>query len=145
MWGFLKRLFGVSSDIMDTASRPVQTSQEKYWPRISKATTLKEYRLGEYRGVLLSEIESLQRVHFQYIFGVYNSAGEMCYCVASEKEDAAFILANNLGTPSFFLGIFPGDGHLNLGTSLDWGDADKFVSKALEIIEKQFGVKAIPV
>ena len=45
---------------------------------------------------------------------------------------------------SHFLGLFPGEGHVNLGAADEWADMDKFAAKALEIIAEQFSLPKPP-
>jgi hypothetical protein len=37
---------------------------------------------------------------------------------------------------SHFLGVFPGEGHVNLGAADDWADIDKFEARALEVVRE---------
>jgi hypothetical protein len=66
--------------------------------------------------------------------------GRPCLAVAAE--------VNRMATPgsgrSHFLGLFPGEGHVNLGAADDWAEMDRFAAKALEIVAEQFSLSKPP-
>jgi len=131
MLGFLKRLFG-------GGPRPAHPSQGgglrmKYAPRVVSAEPVARYEVAGRKAVLLGNIVSAGMVQYLYILVVYEQDGEPCLFVASEvnQDREAF------GGGSHFLGVFPGDGHLNLGDSDEWADRERFVERALAIARER--------
>jgi len=45
---------------------------------------------------------------------------------------------------SHFLGLFPGEGHVNMGAADEWAELDSFAAKALEVIAGQFSLSKPP-
>jgi hypothetical protein len=131
MFGFLKRLLGAN-----TASAPIRQGGEscmKYAPRIASAEPVARYQVAGRQAVLLDNIISAGMVQYQYILVVYERDGEPCFFVASEinAEKEAF------GGGSHFLGVFPGDGHENLGDSDEWADRERFAARAFAIAQER--------
>jgi hypothetical protein len=91
------------------------------------------YEVAGRQAVLLGNIVSAGMVKYLYILVVYERDGEPCLFVASEvnEEREAF------GGGSHFLGVFPGDGHLNLGDSDEWANRERFVERALGIARER--------
>ncbi|HXE52717.1 MAG TPA: hypothetical protein VN541_06860, partial [Tepidisphaeraceae bacterium] len=54
--------------------------------------------------------------------------------VASEVNGTA----KEFGGGSHFLGVFEEKGHINMGSSDDWGDPRKFFPKAMQIAKDRF-------
>ena len=87
-----------------------------------------------------------EEIEYLYLMPVFRVADqELCLCVASEKNRLHGKSFAGDGTmdvgESHFLGVFPGDGHLNLGSSNDWADLDRFTAKALEVARQHLGVE----
>jgi hypothetical protein len=95
--------------------------------------------LGKNHTVLLFDnIKSAGMVQYAFLLAVYDNAkGQPVYFVASEVNEMAAS-----GGGSHFLGVFNGSGHLNLGSSDDWGDPRKFFPEALRLAARQFGVES---
>ena len=74
-----------------------------------------------------------------YAIREHQKAGEVCFAVAAEKDS----FPDPQEAPAFFLGVFHGDRHDNLGLSVDWGDLDKFTHSALEIVGKELHVEIV--
>lgn len=108
-----------------------------YYPLIQSANQVAAGPLGEkHTAVFFDTIISVGNMQYTFILAVYdNATNKPCYFVASEVN----ALAAKFGGGSHFLGVFPGDGHMNLGDSNDWADAKKFLPKALELAARQFG------
>jgi hypothetical protein len=110
-----------------------------YSPVIESARTIGKMPLGDKHAVvLLDQIVPTGMIRYTYILVVFEKAtAQPCYFVASE--------VNAMSQPgdgaSHFLGVFEGNGHLNMGASDDWGDARKFFPKALSLAADHFGVK----
>ena len=109
-----------------------------YFPMIARANPVKRYSSGEYRAVLLDRVRSAQTIQYNFLLIVHRGDDETpCLAVASEYSD--FSPASEP-----FLGVFPGDGHLNMGTSSDWADLGKFEARALEIARDRLGFDPDP-
>ena len=102
----------------------------KHWPLIADARPLRRYQLGDYRALLLGDIQAGGRVQYLYVLEVYDPTRQRCFAVAAEKNS----FPDPDEPPSYFLGVFNGDWHDNLGRSEEWGDLDKFTDRALEIV-----------
>lgn len=103
-----------------------------YAPVIGDATPVKRIPLatGKHTAVLLDNIESKGSVEYRFILAVFDDeTREPCLFVASEVN----AMAEKLQGSSHFLGLFPGDGHANLGSSDDWADIGKFEEAAVEL------------
>ena len=117
-----------------------------YLPMITNARPVSRYLIGPYLAVVLTDCESDGMIEYQHVVIVYHIDPEAeqdespmpVMAVAAERSTA--LQDEN----SFFLGVFPGDGHLNMGSSTDWGDLGKFTNKALEIIGDHLKVSEAP-
>jgi hypothetical protein len=105
----------------------------KYTPRIASAQPAARYEVAGRQAVLLGTIVSAGMVQYLYVLVVYERDGEPCLFVAAEvnQDREAF------GGGSHFLGVFSGDGHVNLGDSDEWADREQFVQRALEIARER--------
>lgn len=110
-----------------------------YLPQIRGGRPLMARKLGEYRLLLLGDLESPGTVQYLYVLAAFRGEEQVpCLCVASEKN-----MLHGKGLPgsgSHFLGVFPGRGHLNLGASDDWADLRKFAGRALEVCREHLGL-----
>ncbi|MGF1581556.1 MAG: hypothetical protein ACFCD0_19690 [Gemmataceae bacterium] len=129
MFDFFKRLFGESHT--STAVAPPVPSKPKmnYAPVISAAQTKRTYDIDGHEAVLLGDIAAPGMVQYEYIMVIYDLEKQPCLFVGSEINEEQV----TCGGGSHFLGIFPGDGHLNLGSSNEWGDMERFAEKAVEL------------
>jgi hypothetical protein len=108
-----------------------------YAPEFDDATPIAKYALatGRHTAVLLADIKSTGPVEYAFILTVFDDATQQpCLFVASEVN----ALAATLGGGSHYLGLFPGDGHMNFGASNDWADIHLFAREALRIATRQF-------
>lgn len=128
MFSFLKRLFGIRSD-PELPGEP----RVKYAPQIASANAVARYRVCGRAAVLLGNIVSAGMVQYLYILVVYERDGDPCLFVASEVNSER----EALGGGSHFLGVFPGEEHLNLGDSDEWADQERFIARALEIAQER--------
>ena len=107
-----------------------------YLPMITNARVVSRYKLGPYLAVILTDCKSDGLIAYQYVVMVYffdpeagrDTRPRPVMAVAAEKNQ--MLEDQN----ACFMGVVPGDGHLNLGHSSDWVDLRKFTAKALEII-----------
>jgi len=80
-------------------------------------------------------------MHVMYVYeGGDFLTGRPCLAVASEVNRMATAGSGR----SHFLGLFPGDGHVNLGAADEWADMDSFAAKALEVVAGQFSLSKPP-
>ena len=86
----------------------------------------------------MTQIVAAGAIQYQYMVVVYDNDNEPCLFVASEVNS----MAKAFGGGSHFLGVFPGDGHSNMGDSNDWADQDKFFARASEIVRNHFAKPA---
>lgn len=117
---------------------PVETMP--YFPMIKNGRPLRRYKFGAYSALLMDEVESAQTVQYHFVFFVFQGDEKLpCLAVASEWSDE-----ESKQTP--FLGVFPGEGHLNLGASKKWLDFKVFAEAALETALAKLGLpKSTPV
>ncbi len=106
-----------------------------YTPYIESADPVGRYLVAGHQAVLLDNIVSAGSVEYLYLLVVYDAQGESCFFVASEVNS----LCAESGGGSHFLGVFPGEGHANHGSSNDWADRDKFLARALALVQEEFG------
>lgn len=116
-----------------------------YLPNINDAQRIATYTIGPYIAIMLDQCKSDGLIEYKYVMFVYLpdpqntiSHNQIVMAVAAEKSSA--LLSKDPENPSYFLGIFPGDGHLNLGHSTDWGNLELFTKRALEIIRENLNI-----
>ncbi len=122
-----------------------------YWPQPKGGTLRKQFRFGDYVAVVLSDFLPVEddddEIEYLYVMGVFKlPEKQICLAVASEMSAEVRALWErhpelNPGGAQAFLGVFPGDGHTNLGSSSDWTDLDKFTTKALDVAREQLNVR----
>jgi hypothetical protein len=111
-----------------------------YLPVLKAARTHARYKIGSYVALVLTNCESAGVIQYLYVVIVFKPGeSQPCFAVAAESSEAI-----QPGTRGYFLGVFPGSGHLNMGLSEDWGDLEKFTVKALEIITTHLKVTETP-
>jgi hypothetical protein len=112
-----------------------------YLPVLKTAHTHARYKIGPYVALVLTDCQSAGVIQYIYVVVVLKPGdSQPCFAVAAESSGAI-----EPGTPGYFLGVFPGSGHLNMGLSEDWGDLEKFTAKALDIIASHLHVTDAPV
>ena len=108
-----------------------------YAPRVGKMNRAAVGPLGPAHTALLFDgIESAGLVKYAFLVLVFDDQTRqpVCFVASEENAGAAF------GGGSHVLGLFPGDGHMNLGSSDDWADAAKFFPKAIAVAAGQLGL-----
>ena len=118
-----------------------------YLPMLTNAHPVRRYLIGQqYLVIVLTDCESDGEIQYQYVVIVYqlppdanpDKLPKPVMAVAAETDDM-------VSEPdAYFLGVFPGEGHLNLGLSADWGDLGKFTAKALEIVAEHLQIAQAP-
>jgi hypothetical protein len=114
-----------------------------YLPVLKTAHTHARYKLGPYVALVLTDCQSAGVIQYRYVVVVLKPGdSQPCFAVTAESSEA---IQPQPGTRGYFLGVFPGSGHLNMGLSEDWGDLEKFTAKALDIIAAHLNVSDAPV
>jgi hypothetical protein len=116
-----------------------------YFPALERARPVKRFQLGPYLAVVFTDCASMGTVQYTHVMFVLDED-------STEPRLAVAAEVNTLhGQPGFeasgshFLGVFPGDSHLNLGDANDWADLETFTHKALELAAGHLGVADAPV
>jgi hypothetical protein len=113
----------------------------EYAPPIIDSRIQQLFAIGDFLAVLHGEIKSEGPVEYLYVLSVHRAEDNtLRLCVASEKNNVPME-----GAGSHFLGVFPGDGHENLGLSDEWADRDRFTARALSIAKERLGIVEDPV
>lgn len=121
-----------------------------YMPSIKNARRVDSFIIGHYIAVLLTECESIGMIDYQHVVFVYlpdpenKDKPQIVMAVAAELSSALAGMRNDDEPPSYFLGVFPGDGHHNLGASPDWADIDLFRDRAFEVIQDYLKIEKAP-
>jgi hypothetical protein len=111
-----------------------------YLPTVKSGRLVERYLMGEYIGLLVTDCESDGLIHYDHVLFVYREGDQSpCYAVAAEMNK--LMIQHEEGR---FLGVFPGNGHMNMGMSPHWRDLDKFVQRALEVVMEHFKIEVIP-
>ncbi|MCU0498533.1 MAG: hypothetical protein MUF87_14375 [Anaerolineae bacterium] len=108
-----------------------------YMPTLSAAVHVRSYTLAQYRLKVLTHCKSPGLIQYKYVILVYEQGDEPVMAITSEHNP-------RLTDGSYFLGVFPGYGHVNLGNSIDWGDLEKFIAKALTILAEYLMINTPP-
>lgn len=108
-----------------------------YFPAIRAARPRRQYRFGGFEAVLLDRVESGHRfIEYHFILLVRTlPAGDVRLAVASE-------FGSDETRENPFLGVFPGEGHENLGRSIDWRTLERFEARALRIAFERLGLRS---
>ncbi|GAB4509065.1 MAG: hypothetical protein OHK0046_03350 [Anaerolineae bacterium] len=121
-----------------------------YLPMVSEARNVSNYALGPYFVSVFTDCKSQGMIEYEHVVMVYRFDKDTkkpvpVMAVAAEIASALkqIRLDNDQGM-GYFLGVFNGSGHLNLGMSADWGDLDKFKQRALAVIREHLKVKDEP-
>jgi hypothetical protein len=121
------------------------TEQREYWPAFKGGEVDRRFKFADYRAMLLTGMRSLGSVEYLYILLVFKvPEGKLCLCVTSEKNGN--YRRKVLGDQPFdfgashFLCLFPGQGHVNLGSSNEWAQVEPFTARALEEARKHLKV-----
>ena len=113
-----------------------------YTPAVTSANRVTAGPLGPGHTVMLfDQIVADGRIVYAFVVTVFdNATSEPVLFVTSEVNKRA----GPPGVGSHYLGLFPGDGHVNLGASDDWADPAKFFPKALDVAAGHLGIKLPP-
>lgn len=114
-----------------------------YVPPTDGAAEVRRHALeGGYEAVLRRHPpreEQAPGVQYLYTLAVYPAGGgPPAFVVSSEYNK----MPPERRSGSHFLGVFPGEGHLNLGASDDWADEARFEARALEVARERLATRA---
>ena len=107
-----------------------------YMPLVASMNRVSTAPIGPNHTVALFDcIKSAGSVEYAYLLVVSDDRTQKpVYVVASEVNS----MATNFGGGSHFLGVFTEAGHINMGSSDEWGDPHRFFPKALELASEEF-------
>ena len=119
-----------------------------YMPAIIDAHHVESYVMGPLLTMVFTDCKSEGPVKYTHVLFVYifdpeadeKTGMQRLMAVAAEVNQSPF--ANTTG--SHFLGVFPGSGHINMGSSDSWADLEKFTEKALEVVAEKFNIAQAP-
>ncbi|NJP07481.1 MAG: hypothetical protein HC837_18575 [Chloroflexaceae bacterium] len=122
-----------------------------YVPAIKYARPVRLFEIGPYRAILLTDCESEGTIQYAHVLFVHEHGSRMpCFAVAAEIQTALSWFADldvdrsDVDVGSHVLGVFPGDGHINMGNSDAWADLDTFLLRALELVRQHLAVTEQP-
>lgn len=123
----------------------------EYWPQTNGGTNRKRFRFGEYVAIVRSDFDPIDdedEIEYLFVMAVFKLP-ELQLCLAVASEMSAGVRGLHERHPELapegneaFLGVFSSGAHSNLGTSSDWADLDKFVTKALDVARGRLNVRA---
>jgi hypothetical protein len=121
-----------------------------YLPAIKDAQREAVYRVGPYFAIVLTDCVSEGDIDYKHAIFVYlpdphAERPQWVMAVAAEISDMVRDLHKDDPNPPYFLGVFPGTGHQNLGASPDWADLEKFTARGLEVVAEHLNVDKSPV
>jgi len=112
-----------------------------YLPTLKNARPVYHYQIGSYIAVVVTDCESVGMISYTHVlFLLEPRKQEPIFAVAAELNS----FTASISTERLFLGVFNGQGHLNLGMSEDWADLDKFTARALKIVTDHFKITETP-
>ncbi len=133
-------------------------------PDLKTMRIVRNYLLGDCFCMLCTDCVTNQQIEYSHVlFVVRAPAKEPNFAVAAEVNTMAAmgreivdrmraegkgeqeVAATAAMVGSHYLGVFPGDGHRNLGASDDWADLEKFSGRALEVVAAEFAITSAPI
>lgn len=118
-----------------------------YLPALTNARRVASYVIGPYIGVLLTDCEASGVIDYKHVLFVYlpdpvnpGKPPQVVMAVAAELSSMLKPPSDAEQPEAYFLGVFPGDGHYNLGMSEDWADLEKFAARAVEVARERLEV-----
>ena len=108
-----------------------------YVPWTEGGVVVAERELGGFRAVLLTEVESPGGIKYAHMLLVTAAGADApVLAVASEKMATG-------GPGSHVLGLFPGNGHVNLGVNDEWADLRAFDVESHRIAAEHLGLSGV--
>ncbi|RMG61685.1 MAG: hypothetical protein D6722_19315 [Bacteroidetes bacterium] len=131
-----------------------------YGPAVKSANRLRSYQSASYEAILLDQIQAEGSIQYQFLLAVFEGNAQNPFLIlSSEKSNplAGFDLKDFLGEDeeddspavvpgtTYFFCYFEGDRHVNLGSSPEWADVQKFEKRALALLQEKLGETLQPV
>jgi hypothetical protein len=122
------------------ATSRIEPPRPFYAPSLAGTTEVRRVALdAQHEGILRRHPPADQQTGVLYLYTLAvhpKDGGPAVLYVASEynKSDRP---EDPDREGSHFLGLFPGDGHVNLGLSDDWADLEKFAARAVEVARQR--------
>jgi hypothetical protein len=133
------------------AHKNIEESYFMYLPTITDGRRVATYTIGPYIAIVLTDCESTGMIEYKHAVFVYlpdphddQVRPQVVMAVAAELTPLNLTSKQEDQAPAYFLGVFPGDGHRNMGLSTEWGDVNKFTKKAISVIQDHFKITQAP-
>jgi len=108
--------------------------RRKYFPIILHSRLVKACDVDAYHIELLTDVKCGGTIQCPHILIAFRKGEtEPCYAIASEAGTTPYFR-------TYYLGGYPGDGHVNYGSDDEFGDLEIFQTKAIELMEKALGI-----
>ena len=108
-----------------------------YVPWTEGGVVVAERELGGFRTALLTEVESPGGIKYAHVLFVTTAGSDVpVLAVASERMATP-------GRGSHALGLFPGNGHVNLGASDEWANLRAFDAEAHRVAAENLGLSGV--
>ena len=112
-----------------------------YAPVLKNFRPAYRYRIGNLMLLVVTDCESVGMIQYKHVLYAFRiNEAQPIFAVAAEINS----ISAQTDPDRLFLGVFPGNGHENLGMSPDWADLDKFTDRALKIVQERFGITQPP-
>ena len=125
---------------LDGTSR-VAAPRPFYAPSLEGATEVRRSAVdGAHEGILRRHPPVEQqagKVQYLYTLAVHPKAGGSAVLYVASEYNKMHQPGAADGRGSHFLGVFPGEGHENLGASDDWADLEKFEARACAVARER--------
>lgn len=121
-----------------------------YLPMVTEAKNVSNYAVGPYFAAVYTDCKSRGMIEYKHIVVVYRfdkdkDQPQPFFAVAAEIASPLRQMRENSDEGEwYFLGVFDGTGHFNLGRSTEWSDLDKFKRRALEVIRERLNIQHEP-
>jgi hypothetical protein len=98
---------------------------------------VKECEVDDYLIKLLTDVICGGIIQCPHVLIAYKKGStEPCYAIASEASTLVSYF-------TYYIGAYPGYGHMNYGSAIEFGELDVFEKLAVELMEKALNVKII--
>jgi hypothetical protein len=125
-----------------------------YLPVIASARRVRKFRLGPFLATLVTDCQMpatnqpiIRYKHILFLSALHDPVFKPFFAVAAERSSMLEEMAlsgEGYSKDAHFLGVFPGEGHMNFGMSDEWADLDKFSARALEIASQHLKISDTP-
>ncbi len=116
-----------------------------YLPNIVNARHVDTYMVGPLLVTVFTDCEARGYVQYAHVLFVHVLDPQAPFMLPEPMFAVAAEISQFSNSDAHFLGVFPGHGHLNLGSSPDWADLSKFTRRALQVVGEHFNINSKPV